>query len=132
VGAGRMIQRMTIPGRLPGLNEYTRACRAHPMAGAKMKREAQDAVLWCARAARLRPHGGPVRVRYQFFEAPARKGARLRDKSNIASFAVKVIEDALVEAGILRDDDWATVLGDSREYFRASGEPRIEVEVSDA
>ena len=126
-----MIQRMTIPGRLPGLNEYTRACRAHPMAGAKMKREAQDAVLWCARAARLRPHGGPVRVRYQFFEAPARKGARLRDKSNIASFAVKVIEDALVEAGLIPDDGWDEVAGYSCEFARTS-DPRIVVTIEDA
>ena len=125
-----MIQRMTIPGRLPGLNEYTRACRAHPMAGAKMKREAQDAVLWCARAARLRPHGGTVRVRYQFFEAPARKGARLRDKSNIASFAVKVIEDALVEAGLIPDDGWDEVAGYSCEFARTS-DPRIVVTIED-
>ena len=125
-----MIQRMTIPGRLPGLNEYTRACRAHPMAGAKMKREAQDAVLWCARAARLRPHGGPVRVRYQFFEAPARKGARLRDKSNIASFAVKVIEDALVEAGLIPDDGWDEVAGSSCEFARTA-DPRIVVTIED-
>lgn len=125
-----MIQRMTIPGRLPGLNEYTRACRAHPMAGAKMKREAQDAVLWCARAARLRPHGGPVRVRYQFFEAPARKGARLRDKSNIASFAVKVIEDALVEAGLIPDDGWDEVADYSCEFARTA-DPRIVVTIED-
>lgn len=125
-----MIQRMTIPGRLPGLNEYTSACRAHPMAGAKMKREAQDAVLWCARAARLRPHGGPVRVRYQFFEAPARKGARLRDKSNIASFAVKVIEDALVEAGLIPDDGWDEVAGYSCEFARTA-DPRIVVTIED-
>ena len=125
-----MIQRMTIPGRLPGLNEYTRACRAHPMAGAKMKREAQDAVLWCARAARLRPHGGPVRVRDQFFEAPARKGARLRDKSNIASFAVKVIEDALVEAGLIPDDGWDEVAGYSCEFARTA-DPRIVVTIED-
>lgn len=126
-----MIQHMTVPGRLPGLNEYTRACRAHPMAGAKMKREAQDAVLWCARAARLRPHGGPVRIGYRFFEAPARRGARLRDKSNIASFAIKVIEDALVEAGVIPDDGWDEVSSYSCEFARTS-DPRIVVTIEDA
>ncbi len=128
---GPMAQVLTIQGRLDGMNEYTEACRSHWAKGAAMKRANQDAVGWAIKAARMRPHEGPVRIAYRFYERPAGNG-RMRDRSNISGFAVKVIEDALVEAGILRDDDWATVLGDSREYFRASGEPRIEVEVSDA
>lgn len=123
-----MRQAFRIPGRLPGMNEYTRACRAHHMSGAKMKREAQDTVLWCCKG--LRPHQGRVRVAYRFYEAPKRKGARLRDKSNIAAFGVKVIEDALIEAGIIRDDGWDVMAAYSCEFYRSS-EPRIEVEVED-
>ena len=125
-----MRQTLVIPGRLDGLNDYQRACRAHWSKGARMKRDNQDVVAWAIKAARMKRHEGPVRIAYRFYERP--NLGRMRDRSNISGFAVKVIEDALVEAGILRDDDWATVLGASREYFRASGEPRIEVEVSDA
>ena len=126
-----MMQQMTIPGRLDGLNEYTRACRSHRMSGAQMKRRNQDAVRWCAKAARLKPCGGRVRIRYAFYEAPLKKGARLRDKSNIAAFAVKVIEDALVEEGVLPDDGWDVVEGYSCEFFRSS-DPRIVVVLEDA
>ncbi len=125
-----MIQSMTVPGRLNGLNEYTRACRTHPHAGARMKRADQDAVLWAVKGARMLPCSGRVRIRYRFYEAPRRKGARLRDKSNIAGFAVKVIEDALVEAGVIPDDGWDVVAGYSCDFFRSS-DPRIEVEVED-
>lgn len=125
-----MIQSLTIPGRLNGMNEYTRACRAHPQAGAHMKRADQDAVLWAIRAARLIPCSGRVRIRYRFYEAPKRKGARLRDKSNISGFAVKVIEDALVEAGVIPDDGWDVVAGYSCDFCRTA-DPRIVVEVED-
>lgn len=124
-----MRQAIVIQGRLHGLNEYTRACRAHRMLGAKMKHEDQEVVRWHCK--RLKPHGGKVRMTYRFFEAPARKGARLRDKSNIAAFAVKVIEDALVDEGVIADDGWEVVEGYSCEFFRTT-DPRIEVVIEDA
>ena len=125
-----MIQSFTVPGRLNGLNEYTEACRRHPHAGARMKRADQDTVLWAIKGAHLIPCRGRVRLRYRFYEAPKRKGARLRDKSNIQGFGVKVIEDALVEAGVIPDDGWDVVEGYACACIRTS-EPRIVVEVED-
>lgn len=44
-GAGRFRLRFTIPGRLPGLNKYTRACRSGHQAGNAMKQAADGRVL---------------------------------------------------------------------------------------
>ena len=37
---------LTIPGRLPGLNEYTNTCRTNPQKGNRMKQEAQTTIMW--------------------------------------------------------------------------------------
>lgn len=124
-----MRQAFTIQGRLTGVNEYVRACRTSPYKAAAMKRSDQDAVCWAIKAARLAPFEKPVFIKYTFYEAPKRKGARLRDKSNIAGQAVKVIEDALQETGIIKDDDWDHVAGYSASFYRATDNPRIVVEI---
>lgn len=126
-----MRQQFEIKGRLDGLNEYTSACRSHRQSGARMKRENQDVVLWAIKSAHLKPYDGMVSIRYEFYDKPKRNGARMRDKSNIASFAVKVIEDALQEAGIIGNDDWDHIGGYSCDFYRASGEPRIVVTIDD-
>lgn len=125
-----MKQTFTIEGRLPGMNEYTRACRTHYHVGADMKRDSQDVVCWAIKAARLKPYDGAVRIRYTFYEKPNR--GQLRDKSNIAAFAVKVIEDALQEMQIIKNDNWEYMEGYSCSFFRASDNPRIEVTLEEA
>lgn len=124
-----MRQTFEVPGRLTGVNEYVRACRTSPYKAAAMKREDQDAVCRAIKEAHLKPFRKPVFVKYTFYEAPKRKGARLRDKSNIAGQAVKVIEDALQETGIIQDDDWDHVAGYSASFYRATDRPRIVVEI---
>lgn len=120
-----------VPGRLPGLNEYTTACRTNPHKGAKMKREAQERVEYAIIHAqhrgelprRFRP---PIWIEYTFYEPNKR-----RDKDNIASFAHKVIQDALVNLGLLDNDGWGDVQG-WRDVFGVNGRsPRIEVLVKE-
>lgn len=118
-----------IPGRLNDMNKYTRACRSNPFAGAKMKKDDQEKVGWCILAAKIKPFDGPVRIRYAFYEQPNR--GKLRDKSNIASFAIKVIEDALQDTRVIRNDDWSTVVGYSTSFYR-SDHPRIVVTIEEA
>jgi hypothetical protein len=127
-----MRQQFVIDGRLDGLNEYTRACRSNPLAGARMKRGNQDIVCRFIKAAKLKPCKTPVYIHYAYYEAPKRKGARLRDRRNISSFASKVIEDALQEMGIIDDDGWDEVLGGEELFFRATGSPRIVVTIEEA
>lgn len=116
--------RLTIPGRLPGLNEYTSACRSSHMAGAAMKQESQDIVLWAIRSKMRQVHfEKPVFLLFTFYERDRR-----RDRDNVASYARKVIQDALVKAGTLEDDGWDHVTGYLDAFKIDSKNPRIVVE----
>lgn len=116
--------RLTIPGRLPGLNEYTAACRTNPHKGNQMKRDAQTAIMWQIKA-QLRGYKfqGPVFLLFTFYEQDRR-----RDKDNVASFARKVIQDALVKCGTLHDDGWDHVTGYLDRFEVDRQNPRIVVE----
>lgn len=119
--------RLSIPGRLPGLNEYIAAERQHRQAAAKLKREAQRAVEWCARSQLRGVHFvRPVQMRYRWYERDRR-----RDKDNVSAFGRKVIQDALVCAKVLKNDNWACIDGFSDEFCVDRKRPRIEVELSD-
>lgn len=117
-----MKQGFTILGKLPGMNEYTAAQRNNRYGGANLKKSAQKAVEAHIRAARLKPIDRPVRILYQFYE-PNRR----RDKDNIAGFAHKVIQDALVTCRVLKNDGWDYVTGFSDDFRVDKREPRIEV-----
>lgn len=117
-------QRLTIKGRLPGLNEYTTACRANPQAGADMKREAQDVVMWhILSQIRGQRFTKPVFILFTFYEKDRR-----RDRDNVSSFARKVIQDALVKCGNLKDDGWDYVTGYLDRFEVDKHNPRIVVE----
>ena len=117
-------QVLTIPGRLPGLNEYTNACRTNPQKGNKMKMEAQEAVMWQILSQMRRCHfDRPVFLLFTFYEQDRR-----RDKDNVASFARKVIQDALVKCGTLQDDGWDHVTGYLDRFEVDKDNPRIVVE----
>ena len=121
-----MTQTFTIPNKLPSMNDYQRACRSHWSKGSRMKRETQDYVGWCIRAARLIPIASPVRINMHFFEPDRR-----RDLDNIASFASKVILDALVQQGVLVDDSQQYVKGISYACSVDKGNPRVVVMIEE-
>lgn len=114
----------TIRGRLPGMNEYTAQQRRNKYAGSQMKRQAQETVEWEIRAARLRPIKSPVTIRYTFCEPNKR-----RDKDNIAGFAHKVVQDAMVACGILKDDGWDYITGFEDRFEIDRKCPHIDVEL---
>lgn len=116
--------RLTIPGRLPGLNEYTTACRTNPQAGNRMKKDAQLMVQWMIRAQLHRMKiEKPVFMLFTFYEQDRR-----RDRDNVSSFARKVIQDALVKTGTLQDDGWDQVTGYLDNFKVDKQHPRIEVQ----
>lgn len=120
-----MTHKLTISGKLPGLNEYIRACRTNPHAGNKMKRSAEDYVLWqIAQNIQDILITRPVILKYDFFE-PNKK----RDLDNIASFAMKVIQDVLVSTGVLANDGWNEILGFTTQFYCDPDNPRIEVAI---
>ncbi len=116
--------KFTIPGRLPGLNEYITAERTNRYKGAVMKRQAEKTVIVAAKKlGKWRPDG-PVRMVYNWFEPDRR-----RDKDNISSFGRKVIQDALVRGGWLKNDGWKEISGFEDRFFVDKNNPRIEVEI---
>ena len=117
---------ITINSRLPGLNEYVHECRKNPYSGAQMKRISQEICEWSIKRQCKDKFIKPVRIRYTFYEKDRR-----RDKSNVAAFGVKVIEDALVNLQILKDDGWKYIEGYSLDFGIDKARPRIEVEISE-
>lgn len=114
-------QSFTIRGRLAGLNEYTAACRRNRYSGAKLKREQQDIALAAIEAADLVNVRRKVDVSFTWIEPNMR-----RDHDNVA-FAKKFILDALVEAGVLENDDPRHV-GNFADYFKVNrDDPRVIV-----
>ncbi len=111
----------------PSLNDYIHACARHPQVGARMKRDYQ---MVASNAIRKQLRGvsleRPVRIHYDFYE-PDHK----RDISNVASFFVKVFEDALQDCKVLKNDNWAHIRGYSQDFHIDKGNPRVEVVITE-
>jgi len=122
-----MTTTFTIYGHLPGLNEYTSACRTCPQVGNRMKRTAQAQVAWHIRqqVPGISFHK-KVGISYRFYEPNER-----RDIDNVASFAMKVTQDAMVAEKLITDDSRKYVRGFTCEFFTDKKHPRIEVTVTD-
>lgn len=116
---------MIIPGTLNDLNDYIDAERANRYKAAKMKRENMDLVAVfirrCMRGVTIR---NPVFMEYTWVE-PNRR----RDLDNVSSFGRKVIQDALVECGVLENDGWKNIVGFSDKFKVDKENPRIEVRI---
>lgn len=114
---------LTIPGTLNNLNDYIAAERTNRHKGAKMKADNGNivavAIRQCLRGVRIEK---PVFMEYKWVE-PNRR----RDKDNISSFGRKVIQDSLVQCGVLKDDGWKCVVGFSDRFEVDRENPRIEV-----
>ena len=110
--------KFTIPGKLPGYNELT---KGHHMTRYRIKHEAMETVMWCAKGIK------PVErceIRITCFEPNKR-----RDPSNVRAGAEKVILDALQNMGIIRNDNWQW-LEDCPAVVKYDPEnQRIEIEV---
>lgn len=116
---------LTIPGRLPGLNEYTTANRANANEGGRFKRKYQELVMWyILRDLPKKTIERPVYLKFTWYEKDKR-----RDLDNISSFGRKVIQDALVKSGKLYDDGWGYVVGYADKFKVDKQNPRIEVQI---
>lgn len=107
------------------MNELINADRRNVHAGNHMKRENQEAVqMYIFRDLRRLHIEEPVLLHYRFYE-PNKK----RDLDNISGFAHKIIQDALVATGVLKNDGWANIAGMDDLFFVDSARPRIEVTI---
>lgn len=112
-----MKYRFEIHKRLMGLNEYTRINRKNKYEGNKTKQNEQDYIMWC-----IKEQLGNLKIDKpvigHFIWVEENKK---RDLDNIC-FAKKFILDALVNAGVLKDDNRKIVTNftDSFEYASKS------------
>lgn len=118
-----MEYRLTIYGRLPGLNDMIEADRRDRRAGNRLKQESQETIrLYILRDLKHLKIEKPVELHYSFYE-PNRR----RDLDNISGYAHKVTQDALVASGVLKNDGWANIVGMQDSFFVDARNPRIEV-----
>lgn len=117
------MQRFIIYSRLPTLNEYINKCRYNKFAGNSFKKMYQEYVEWCILSSKIKPKE-KVSIVYKFYEENKR-----RDKDNVSSFAKKVINDALQETGILKNDNWECIELMTERFKVDKENPRIEVEL---
>ena len=119
--------KVTIYGRLPGLNEYIDAERQSKYKAAALKAQSMQLVMiYAKRDLRKWRAKGPVYMRYTWVERD-----RHRDKDNVSGYGRKVIQDALVKLGYLRGDGWAHIVGFSDDFAVDKVRPRIEVEIEE-
>lgn len=116
--------KITIPGRLPGLNEYTTANRRNPYEGARLKAKTEKDIGWAILASK-REKLGAVRVKITWFERDER-----RDIDNVI-FAQKFILDSLVRTKVIPDDSRKYVKEITHEVLVDKENPRIEVELEE-
>lgn len=69
---------------------------------------------------------GPVYMHYIWYE-PNRR----RDKDNVSGYGRKIIQDALVKGGYLRNDGWNEIAGFSDDFCVDKKNPRIEVYIDE-
>lgn len=119
--------KFTIPGRLPGLNEYIDACRSHRMKGAAMKKTAMEQCMWQMTAMKRKGvYFDCCDITIKFIEKNQR-----RDKDNISGFGDKVILDALQKMNIIPNDGWRQVNDIHNSYGVDKTNPRIEVTLTE-
>lgn len=125
------MQRLFIPGRLPGLNELLEAKatfgRTKGGSGkawngyAALKADMGQRVLLLAQSQKLRS------VQRAYFTYVFREEDRKRDPSNFVAGGMKIIEDALKVAGILPGDGWKVVLGFAPHWLVDLDHPGVTV-----
>lgn len=98
-----MTYTVTIPLKLPSLNDYVNACRSHRMAGATLKKKTEARIL--PYLTPLPIFSGPIFIRCHWIDQNAR-----RDIDNV-SFAIKFLLDALQTAGKIPNDNRQYVRG---------------------
>lgn len=117
---------LVIDGRLDGLNEFIEAQRTNKYKGAELKKNNQRIVELAIRRQLHITITSPVRLHYTWYERNAK-----RDLDNVSGFGHKVIQDALVVCGVLKDDSPKYIKGYTDEFRVDKVNPRIVVEIEE-
>jgi len=112
---------LTIQGSLTDLNTYIDAERSNRYNGAKIKKENTELCLWQIKG-KLERIDKQVEVICTWYTKDLKK-----DPDNVA-FAKKFILDAIVKAGILKNDGRKQIKG-FRDRFEVDKRERVEIEL---
>ena len=115
----------TIEGTLDNLNDYIREINRNRHKGNTLKKENQAICkMYILKQLRGVHIDIPVRLHFRWYEVNKK-----RDLDNISSFGRKVIQDALVECGVLKNDGWNYITGFTDSFFIDKNRPRIEIDI---
>ena len=118
-----------IPGPLPGFNEIIAAAKSGRGKGnayARMKKQWGETVWAFAKSARMKPVDGQASVLFVWFERDRR-----RDIDNVSA-AAKFVLDGLVKAGVLANDNQASVFSIEHHFVVDKKTPGVRVTVEPA
>jgi len=116
--------KLTIPFKLPSLNEYINKLNRNRYVGSKFKKDVELDICWQIKLQRLKPITKPCMLIITWQEANRR-----RDIDNVYS-ASKYILDSLQTIGVLPTDGAKWVKGISNE-IKYGKEYLIEVEIKE-
>ncbi|WP_148568677.1 RusA family crossover junction endodeoxyribonuclease [Acetobacterium bakii] len=114
----------SFPESCPVLNELINENRKNKQVGAKFKKETDYYIFICIKSMlkNLKIEKS-VYIRYTWVEENKK-----RDKDNIAS-AKKYVQDALVQAGVLKNDGWNNIVGFEDRFEIDKEKPGVLVEI---
>ena len=130
-----MTYKIVIPGQMPNLNDYLSAERQKfktytgktNTKGNELKQKWTDyTIIYIRKSVRGLKIEKPVKLHYKFYE-PNMK----RDMDNVASFAMKIIQDSLVKAKVLKNDGWRWIKGFECEFAVDAESSRIEITITE-
>ena len=124
------MNRFVIYGKLPGLNDYTRANRGNKYLANKMKQDIQKnickyIVFGVSMKDLKKVDRYPIGLTIKWYEPNNR-----RDIDNI-TFGTKFILDSMVCMGIIEDDSRKYVDSIEHVVYTDKENPRIEVEINE-
>ena len=109
---------------LPSLNDLLSEMGRHPMAYNRLKTNLEKVVISAIRKD-LKGYKASKRIALDIKWGEKNKGTR-RDFDNVVAAGRKIINDAMVKAGVIKDDD-PTYLMYGRNKFAYTSEPYVEV-----
>ena len=115
--------KITIPFILPSLNTYIAQCYQGSSTAQSFKQSWENKIKRYFKPLDSLEHLS-IYIIYHWYEPN-----QVRDKSNICSFGMKVIEDTLVRLHIIDNDGWKNVVGFEHEFQVDPKRPRVEVEI---
>ena len=123
-----MTYNITIEGKFPSMNEFidaNRRSKGRFNKGNAMKQQSQNEISWQILKQHRKLHiDKPVKLIYSYYE-PNQK----RDLDNISGYFHKVFQDALVNCGVIHNDNWHYIVGFTDEFYIDNKHPRIEIKI---